>query len=662
MAATQSSTPSVRLCAGFFLAAGLTAFCYLPGLSGPFLFDDEPNITQNSAIQLTSLSLEKLVLAASSYGDRSFKRALSMLSFAVNHRLSGLDPFWFKLTNLVIHLLNGCLVYQLGRSWLRALQPLDKAGGPAGWLEWMPMLVTAAWMLHPLNLTSVLYVVQRMTSLGTFFMLAGMLLYTWGRLRLREGRPRGLVLIFSGLFGGTLLAYGSKENGLLLPLYLWVIEWIMFRFTDPRPRIRWMLGLTFVLVVGLPLAAALGFVALHPHWLAESYGGRSFSLLERVLTQPRVIGLYLKLLLVPSGRDLSLYHDDLEISTGWTQPWTTMPAVLSLGALLVASIGLHRRQPVLAFGVLFFFAGHALESSVFPLEMVHEHRNYLAMVGPLFAAGYYLLRWSVRVGPLPIGPTLAAPYLVLLSLVTLNLSAQWGNLYTLASLNAEHHPGSARWQHELGRAQWMASMGSEDPDARAELAERARGSFLRAADLSVNPAGDLLAVLHVDSALGVAPTPLDRARLEETLAGRLVNPLAVHSYLNWLNCLSSGFCQAHPESVETLTLALLGNRTLSEDHRGKLLTSTAQWALSRGSLESALDLLRQALTTYPREMRHHLNLLTLLIQVHRPGEAREVLAAVKLRTDGYRYREEINALEGALERLEGDSNHETTPE
>ncbi len=637
-----------RCLALFLLAALVTALCYAPGLWGPFLFDDEPNITQNTAVQVQSPSVEKLILAARSYGDQSFQRALSMLSFALNHLLTGLDPFWLKLTNLLIHLTNGWLVFLLARLWLQALQPLEPAGDPPGWIEWTPLAVAAAWMLHPLNLTSVLYVVQRMTSLGALFALGGMILYMAGRLRLRAGQSQGLLLMALGLFGGTLLAYGAKENGVLLPLYLLVTEWILFRFADPRPGIRWTLRLSFLLLVGLPALMVLGFLVLHPDWLPSAYGGRSFTLFERALTQPRVIWFYLKLLLVPSGQDLSLYHDDIPVSTGWAEPWTTLPAILALAALLTAAIGLRRRLPAFAFGVLVFLAGHALESTLLPLEMAHEHRNYLPILGILFAASYYLLRWPRRLGPVPIGVAFALPFILLYAVVTLDRSRLWSNLYDLTSTEAEQHPGSTRWQHELGRAFWIASTLTEDPARGAELAELARKHFLAAAALSPPGVGDLVAVLHVDSALDVAPDPPALARLQESLGRELLSPFAVSSFLNWLTCLGSAICRAAPETVETLISALLGNPRLSDDSRGKLLASAAQWAINEGRIDAALDYARRAAALAPREMQHHLNLIAVLTHGGMRSEAAERLASVKGRGDAYLYADKIQAADQSL--------------
>jgi hypothetical protein len=97
----------------------LTIAVYWPGLFGGFLFDDYPNIVDNHGVQPSNASFSSLVGAALSSPSSEFKRPLASLSFAANYLISGLDPYWMKLTNLVIHLLNGLLVFLLARSLLR---------------------------------------------------------------------------------------------------------------------------------------------------------------------------------------------------------------------------------------------------------------------------------------------------------------------------------------------------------------------------------------------------------------------------------------------------------------------------------------------------------------------------------------------------------------
>ena len=90
----------------------VTAAVYLPGLYGDFVYDDVSFVVGNPRVQVTTLDLGDWVAAAFSFPSGTHQgRWLCMLSFAANHYLTGLDPFWFKLTNLAIHLINGVLLF-----------------------------------------------------------------------------------------------------------------------------------------------------------------------------------------------------------------------------------------------------------------------------------------------------------------------------------------------------------------------------------------------------------------------------------------------------------------------------------------------------------------------------------------------------------------------
>ena len=116
----------------------ITTTVYWPGLSGGWLFDDYPNIVDNKGVQPDHASVGELVGAALSSPSSRFKRPLSSLSFAANYLTGGLDPRGWRLVNLLIHLLNGVLVFWLARELLAGVfgeradpppQPSPASGG-----------------------------------------------------------------------------------------------------------------------------------------------------------------------------------------------------------------------------------------------------------------------------------------------------------------------------------------------------------------------------------------------------------------------------------------------------------------------------------------------------------------------------------------------------
>ncbi|TLX79350.1 tetratricopeptide repeat protein, partial [Pseudomonas nicosulfuronedens] len=147
-------------------------FLYAPGLHGDFEFDDSANIIDNNSLHITALDLKQLRAAAVSGDAGPTGRPLALISFALNIYFFGMQPFYFKLINVLIHLCNIVLVAGLSSLILRRWYSLSaRSGALAG------LAVAALWGVHPINLTSILYVVQRMTSLSALFGFLAIYLY-----------------------------------------------------------------------------------------------------------------------------------------------------------------------------------------------------------------------------------------------------------------------------------------------------------------------------------------------------------------------------------------------------------------------------------------------------------------------------------------------------
>lgn len=357
----------------------LTALAYLPGLSGPLVLDDKANLEPLVRWLQGQAAWQTVVFGN---GSGVFGRSVSMASFLTNAAVSGDSVYSFKLVNVSLHLLNGIAVYALFSVFmrLRALGPL-----PVASTRWLPLLGASLWLLHPLLVSTVLYVVQRMAMLSAFFMLLTMLSYLHGRLALDDGR-RTRAWFLLGLVAPlcTLLAVLSKENGMLAPALCGLIEWLVFMPAVGTQRRR-PSSIFIALVLVLPTLAAIGLTLEgHPR-IVGGYENRSFTLLERVLTQPRVLWHYLGAILLPYGPRLGLYHDDFPVSHGLFSPPGTLIAIAGWIALLVIAWRTRRSMPALALGLGIFIVGQALESSVFPLLMYFEHRVYLPSIGIFWA-------------------------------------------------------------------------------------------------------------------------------------------------------------------------------------------------------------------------------------------------------------------------------------
>lgn len=426
-----------------------TALVYVPGLSGPFVFDDLTNIVYISELRIDALSIETLSAAATAVPQGPFGRPIAYISFALNYYFTGLDPFFFKFTNVVIHLFTVLGLFGLTYFIGKRLQVLGYLSHTSPWL--LSVIVSAVWALHPLNLTSVLYVVQRMTSLASLFLVLSLIGYVIGREQLLKGRKRGFGTILGSLavFGG--LALLTKENGILYFAYASVIELTLYRFAGAKNLIPSGRGFLLSLFV-VPTLFAAAILALNFDNIAGSaaYASRPFTLYERLLTEARALWFYFRLIIVPDISVLGLYHDDFPLSQGVLRPLSTLFAVAGLAVAIVAAIIFRRREPAAAFGVLWFLGGHLLESTVVPLELVHEHRNYLPAFGILFAAVYYATAVGQKLGKPALLYGFLGLYATLLSSATYARARHWSTEWDLYHKEATNHPNSSRAHSMLG--------------------------------------------------------------------------------------------------------------------------------------------------------------------------------------------------------------------
>ena len=476
---STSTRPSLYL---WIMASALivTAIVYWSGLHGGFLFDDYPNIVDNKGVQPTDARLPSLVAAALSSPSSEFKRPLASLSFAANYLATGIDPYFMKLTNLLIHLLNGLLAFLLASALLRSA-PTDqntRAGIVAA-------LIATAWLLLPINLTGVLYVVQRMESLANLFVLLGLLGYVTGRrhmlgltsivssapspIRGEEGRigrfspsARGFILCVVSITAPTAIGVLAKETAVMLPLYAVLIEWALFRFRKPqespispregnadaRHHDLYIVGL-FLLVLVMPMV--FGLARLLPGILKpEAWATRDFTLGTRLLSEARIVLDYIRWTFLPTPNALSFYHDDFRISTGLLAPWTTLASIVALVALIALASWLRLRRPLAALGIALFLGCQLLTSTILPLELIYEHRNYFASFGLLLAIVPLLAVSRGQPFALPRHVLLAGLLLCWTTLTAMTAYA-WGNPLRLAENLASRAPQSPRAQYELGR-------------------------------------------------------------------------------------------------------------------------------------------------------------------------------------------------------------------
>ncbi|MFT3669302.1 MAG: tetratricopeptide repeat protein [Pseudoxanthomonas sp.] len=447
----------LRLALSAFACALVTLFVYWPGLYGGFVFDDMPFVFENPALQLENPGVSDIVRAAMSFPAQHQGRWLTMLTFAANSYLGGMNPSWMKLTNLGIHLLNGLLLF-LALRWLLRLfrlhfkrQDLSDAG-----IDGLALAISALWLVLPINLTAVLYVVQRLESFSNTFVLLGLYLYLKARTRLGE-TGKGLGKVILALVACTAVGCLAKESAILLPAYTACVEFCLLSSALFRTQQRRIFALYGSLLL-LPLATGLYWLST---WIGtENSYPRDFTTAERLMTQARVWLHYIQWSLLPLPDSLTLYHDDFPVSRGLLQPWTTLASIVGLAALLGLALWQRAKRPLFSLGILWFFTGHLLTGTVIPLEMVFEHRNYFPSIGLLLS-----LVTLIAIDPVHVLRRRALVAIFLLGYVfyggtTLMRAVEWGDPIRLAVSESTKRPDSPRAQLELARILVIGAEGS----------------------------------------------------------------------------------------------------------------------------------------------------------------------------------------------------------
>lgn len=461
--------PSIALIA--LIVAAVLA--YLPGLTGEFLFDDFVNLNALGA-QGKVDDLPAFWRYITSGAADPTGRPLALLTFLIDANDWPADPYPFKRTSLILHLINGVLLYSLlRRLGAIALDHQRHAVHAA-------LLGTALWLLHPLFVSTTLYVVQREAMLPATFTLLGLLFYVRGREQFSAGLSnRGAWQMTLGIGAGTVLAILSKANGILLPLLALCIESVLLSPRLPVGDERLFKRLRAVLLY-LPSLLVVAYLVLSiPISMAHAARTRPWSLAERVMTEGRVLFEYLSLLLVPRPFSTGLFNDSVIVSTSLLTPWTTLPALAGAIALPLAAWIFRRRAPIAAAVVLFFFAGHLLESTVIALELYFEHRNYLPSL---------LLFWPVAVALTGAGRWFRARRIAALVLpfalafMTHAHAKLWGNAFEQALVWAALSPDSPRAQSNA--AQYEMAEGRLD--AAAERLRRALAKHPAELQLALN--------------------------------------------------------------------------------------------------------------------------------------------------------------------------------
>lgn len=633
-----------RIFAGVLLGVSvllLSIAIYWPGLSGGFFFDDSGNILEPSGVRLTVITPRSLLDAWESGVGGPMGRPVAMLTFAANYYFTGFEPFFFKATNLLIHCLNGVLVFIAAALFHRAAYPDSVHAGPG----LFPVMVAGLWLVHPIQLTSVLYVVQRMTSLAAMFILIALILHIWARQRSRTTVTEWLCF---ALAWGLCFPLGvlSKESALLFVLYVTVYEAVLQR--NLRQGFD-SFGRAYMVFILIAILAAIGYLSFPGAGLLQGYEYRTFTVMQRLLTEFRILWEYIGQILMPVLEKFALYHDDLVVSMGVLEPKTTLLAAFGLAALFALCWLTRIKFPLVSFGVLWFLVGHSLESTIFPLELMHEHRNYLPSLG-IFVALAALIQALSR---LQNGFKIAAPvaffaFFVYVGLLTSFRADMYGNDFRRTQIEAAYRNGSVRSQYEAGAL--LVNLYSANPNQM--LADLAEAHFKRVSALDPTDKLALMGQLQLDC----LSKKDSRNEIFEELRNRLANGRILAMDRTVMNAVAEmsnvGTLCLTREQVNELFIVAIGNPSATLEDRSVIRSDHVLYMWEgKADYPAARDVLLTAIDENPNDVLNAVNLLKLSVFA---GNQRDMVKALRYLEGKSLKRQDRLIVQSIIDRLQVD--------
>ena len=426
-----------HVAAGFAIAFAAAVLAYGPALNGPFVFDD-------IYLPFFSPRFAEQPLLAAIRGVRP----ILMLSFWINNRLAGAEPYLYHLTNLFLHVLNSLMVFLIARrltGWCGTEPPRR---------ELAAALAAGVFLLHPGQTEAVAYVASRSENLSAFFFFAAILVFVYRKTATVSWlTAAGILALYAG-------AASTKEHTVVLPVVLLMLDY----YWNPGHSfggIRRNWRLYAPIAIG---AAAGAWYVLDVLRNSVSAGFRLEGLPwnHYFYTQWRALWIYFRIFLFPAGQNADY---DYPIVRSPFDPWAAA-GLAGLLALIVAAVYWRKRFPLASFGVLCALALFAPTSSVAPIaDAVAERRLYLPMLGLALLPAEFFRTWRAR--PAAAAGT-AAALLALLGVVTYQRSQVWSSERALWEDVVAKSPWNGRARIHLGVAYFKEGRCQEAADQYGE--------------------------------------------------------------------------------------------------------------------------------------------------------------------------------------------------
>jgi len=402
----------------------LSFIIYIPSFFAPMVFDDNLHFIDQETIK----SFDKY--SSFSYWADINNRPFSFLTFSLNYLTGGLKVFGFHLVNLIIHIAFGIACFFLSKRLLLFTE-IDRKK-----INVISLFIALVCIAHPIQTQAVTYIIQRMTCLAALFFVLAILSYIEGRVEHSEKNKVTIRALFCYLSTICLfyLSIASKQNTIVLPLFLPLIEFLFIRINS---KINYKIILIYLLLI--TIISVFVLVRGIPQETDE------ISRFDYFVTQAKVIVKYLQLIFLPVSQNLD--YD--------------FPVSHSVGLLEIVSLGFHiimiifatfsiKKDKFITFGILWFYLTLFVESSIIPIrDVIFEHRLYL----PLFGFALVFVRIIQKITKT--NKTLIILIIIFVSIngfLTYRRNIIWSNSILLWQDVVNKSPQKARGWCNLGKA------------------------------------------------------------------------------------------------------------------------------------------------------------------------------------------------------------------
>ncbi len=408
---------------------GLTFLIYLNSLSNDFVFDDVPLIKDSQEIRSWH-NLPQIF-------GRTGYRPVRTLTYALDYWLFGPDPYYFHLTNVLMHAVNAVLVFLFLRSVFENARSA--------------LVGALLFVCHPVQTAAVTYISGRKDLLATGFLLGGMLCFADYRKTQKRSAFLGCIALF-------ILALFSKEIAVVFPALLFAWDFLDHHWEPGAFEGKSLWARTKLVFLEHrrlygPMIVCAAFFLYYAQFImyaSRKVGFWGGSALNNYLTSLKLFSHYLQLAIVPYPL-VADYRGIFPVAAGMSD-WTIWVGTIFLAGYFYLLYRSLRRRPRVAFGLFWFLVALLPVIQLLPFhEIAANHYLYLPLVGFIIAV-LELVMWRLPALRAPALAFITVALLLAFSTVTVARNRDWRNTLSLWEATIQHAPGSARVQNNLGSA------------------------------------------------------------------------------------------------------------------------------------------------------------------------------------------------------------------